>query len=225
MKLLLVRHPLMINLVRLVIWGAYDAEGKLITTFRVTEDQTLADQNDDFLELPADTASVGVMHTLHLTAEQRNAWGEILSDYEIITPFSQIGRSTYGLEGEEVNDSKITRFSKIDIPAQTLVFTLDKLGWTRGQAMDAGIFSEHVKSFHAANITAAVVYEGVPMGYMDGWDNQKIESIFFLRGTTPQTCWMSWAVKDALPLSEIDSVVLSEVLKDVIGIVARVAVA
>lgn len=220
--LLLVKHPLMTNIVRLFIWGAYGEDGKLLTTFRVTEDQTFADQNDDYLELPAETVGVGIVHTYHLTEEQRNAWGEILSDYEIITPFPQIGRPIYTLEGDETHDSKITRFDKIEIPATTLVFTLEKLGWTRGTPQDAGIFSEHVKPFHAANVTAVVTYDGVAVGGIDELGDQKIETIFFIHGTKPETGWMHWEQNKAIPLAKVDPVVISEVLKDVISITSRV---
>ncbi len=220
--LLLVKHPLMTNIVRLFIWGAYGADGKLLTTFRVTEDQSFADQNDDYLELPAETVGGGIVHTYHLTEEQRNAWGEILSDYEIITPFPQIGRPIYTLEGDEVQDSKITRFDKIEIPAKTLVFTLEKLAWTRGAPQDAGIFSEHVKPFHAANVTAVVTYDGVAVGALDDLGDQKVETIFFIHGTKPETGWMHWEQNKAIPLAQVDPVVISEVLKDVISITSRV---
>ena len=44
----------------------------------------------------------GVVHPLHLTDEQRSAWGEIFGDYEIIPPFPQLGRAVHRLEpGEE----------------------------------------------------------------------------------------------------------------------------
>src|SRR5262249_10289076 len=48
---LLVKHPLMTNLVRLVLWGGYDKSGKLIATFRVTEDQAYADAKDEAFPL------------------------------------------------------------------------------------------------------------------------------------------------------------------------------
>ena len=56
---LLVKHPLMIHLVRLLLWGGYDKTGKLTATFRVTEDQTLADAKDGDCTLK-DVAEIGV---------------------------------------------------------------------------------------------------------------------------------------------------------------------
>ena len=43
---LLVHHPLMVNLVRRLVWGGYDAKGKLLRTFRFTEEQEYADKEE-----------------------------------------------------------------------------------------------------------------------------------------------------------------------------------
>jgi hypothetical protein len=106
---LLVRHPLMINLVRLLLWGGYDAAGKLATTFRVTEDRTYADMQDNECTL-AGIDAVGIVHPLHLTAEQQSAWGEVFSDYGLIPPFRQLGRRVVRPEPEELTAAEITRF-------------------------------------------------------------------------------------------------------------------
>src|SRR5262249_54136503 len=43
---LLVHHPLMVNLVRRLLWGGYDGKGKLARTFRVTEEGEYAGAED-----------------------------------------------------------------------------------------------------------------------------------------------------------------------------------
>jgi predicted DNA-binding WGR domain protein len=215
---LLVRHPLMVNLVRLLVWGAYDAQGKLTGTFRVTEDQSYADATDETVEL-AGAASVGIVHPLHLEEGERAAWGELFSDYELVPPFTQLGRALYDLEPGEGEAKEITRFKDIPLPPQTLVFTLEKLGWARGVPQDAGIFYEHSKPFYGANVTAVVQYDGVPVGYYEGWDDQKMERCFFVPGIyTPE---MYPEHKQALPLGEVDPVVISEVLNDLTSIAAK----
>jgi hypothetical protein len=94
---LLVRHPLMINLVRLLLWGGYNERGKLVATFRVTEERDYTDVKEAPYR-PGGIARVGVVHPVHLTDEQRSAWGEIFGDYEIIPPFPQLGRAVHRLE-------------------------------------------------------------------------------------------------------------------------------
>ncbi len=113
---LLVRHPLMINVVRLVLWGGFDGKGQLISTFRVTEEHDYADVHDAAHRLEG-LAKVGVVHPLHLTDEQRSAWGEIFGDYEIMPPFPQLGRAVHRLTPEERAAREIVRNKGIKIPA------------------------------------------------------------------------------------------------------------
>jgi hypothetical protein len=206
---LLVRHPLMTHLVRLLVWGVYDETGTVRASFRVTEDHTYADGDDDAFDLPAD-ARVGVVHPLHLSDAERATWGEVLSDYEIVPPFAQLGRTIYHLAPEELAASEIMRFKGARVPAQTLVFTLEKRGWTRGTPMDAGVFDEHSKPFYSADVTAVVQYEtGVPVGYMAGWEDQTIRHCYFVPGIAAPTGYR-WNAQ-MVPLATVDPVVVSEV--------------
>jgi hypothetical protein len=215
---LLVQHPLMTHLVQRLIWGGYDAAGQLVETFRVTEDRTYADRHDATFT-PTAIAQIGIVHPLHLSAEVLSSWGEILSDYEIVAAFPQLGRAIYHLEPDEAAQTAITRFAAAKVPAVTLVGMLEKSGWVRGIPEDGGVFSEHSKPFYGANITAIVQYYGVPVGYMEGWEDQAIESCFFLEGIyTPQ---MYPDHKQAIALGKIDPVVISEVLQDLTAIAAK----
>ncbi len=209
---LLVRHPLMTNLVRMVIWSAYSPEGEREGTFRVTEDLSYADPTDDVFALGPDR-TVGIVHPLQLSEKEKAAWGEILSDYEIVPPFSQIGRPVYGLEAGEHEEKELKRWEKIEIPPQSLVFTLEKLGWQRGIPEDGGVFYTHSKPFYGADVSAIVEYEqGVPVGYMEGWDDQNITKCFIIPGIYKPD-WYAQHEKQ-IPLGDVDPVVISEVLND-----------
>lgn len=129
---LLVRHPLMTNLARRLLWGGYDAKGKLVATFRVTEDQTYADVEDRPLALKG-PATVGIVHPLKLTEEGRAKWGEVFADYEIIAPFPQLGRRVHTpLPGEE-GQTELTRFGGPAIPEIVFQGILKQQGWLRGR--------------------------------------------------------------------------------------------
>jgi hypothetical protein len=207
---LLVRHPLMTNLVRLLLWGGYDKTGKLVQTFRVTEDQTYADAKDETCTLQGNE-TVGVVHPLHLSDEQRAAWGEIFSDYEIVPPFPQLGRPSYSLADAE---QQLAGIQGISLVAPTMVFTLEKLGWTRGTGLDGGSFDEHSKQFTVADVTAVVRYDGmVGMGYIDPNEHLTLTGCQFVRGTRAPSGY-GWQIKDELGLSAVDPVALSEVVSD-----------
>ncbi|NJL20355.1 MAG: DUF4132 domain-containing protein [Leptolyngbyaceae cyanobacterium SM1_3_5] len=154
-ELLLVQHPLMTHLTQRLIWGGYDISNQLIATFRVTEDQTYADSNDETFDMTK-IAQVSIVHPLHLAPEVRSTWGELLSDYEIVQPFVQLGRSLHRLEPGEETALEIARFKNLKVPIVALVRTLENLGWQRGVLHDHGDYSLHFKYFSAADITAVV---------------------------------------------------------------------
>ncbi|MFI5845765.1 DUF4132 domain-containing protein [Catenuloplanes sp. NPDC051500] len=87
---LFLRHPLMWHLTHRLLWATFDGEDRVVTTFRVAEDRTLADVDDKTTTLdPA--ATVGLPHPWHLGGDSA-VWGQIFADYAIIQPFPQLGR-------------------------------------------------------------------------------------------------------------------------------------
>jgi hypothetical protein len=115
-------------------------------TFRVTEDRTFADIQDQPTTLDG-VGEVSIVHPLHLSEEERNAWGGLLGDYEIIPPFPQLGRVVYRLEGEERQATVLHRFATSKIPGVSLAVVLEKTGWQRGTLHDHGDFTEYYKPF------------------------------------------------------------------------------
>jgi hypothetical protein len=212
---LLVKHPLMIHLVRLVLWGGYDKSGKLASTFRVTEDRTLADAKDHAYE-PKGVAAVGVVHPLHLSGEEKAAWGEVFSDYEIVPPFAQLGRPAFRLEPGEADAEELTRFKGVSLPAPTLVFGLENRGWVRGGGGDGGSFREHYKSFPGSGVAAVVEYDGlVGFGYISPDEKITIEKCYFLRGGT-----YSYRA-GRVPLGGVDPVAVSEAIAELGALAAK----
>ena len=209
---LLVRHPLLTHLAQTLLWGGYDAAGRLVGTFRLTEEQDFADRDDNACTID-DYAAVGVVHPAHLSDEDKAAWGEIFGDYELIPPFEQLTRPVFRLEPGEEQQQEISRFNHVTIDPRTMVGILERLDWTRGQVMDAGIVHEHLKPFAHANVTAVLTYEdGLSMGYSDVWDYQTLTGCSFLpRIVHPDELWQ---VKKRVPLGQVDPVVISEVLRD-----------
>jgi predicted DNA-binding WGR domain protein len=205
----LVRHPLMIHLVRSILWGSYDERGALVATFRVTEERDYADLNEapDRIE---GSAQVGVVHPLHLSAEQVSAWAEVFNDYELLPPFPQLGRTVHRLEPDELQAKALLRNQGIMVPAVTLVGILERHGWNRGLAEGGGLFREHTKSFEGANVTAVIQYNGIVAGSIAYSEDQDVERCFFATGIPPFA--RHPRLKDALRLDQVDPVVVSEVL-------------
>lgn len=213
-NLLLVNHPLMTHLVRKLLWGAYDDKGKLLTTFRVTDERDFADVNEDSVSLKS-AATVGVVHPLTMQESDRSAWGEVLGDYEIVPPFPQLGRPVYALEASEGKSTSLDRFKGMKLVAPTLVFGLEKLGWIRGVGMDGGCFDEHSKQFPAAGVTAVVNYEGtVGMGYIDPNEMLDVTTCQFVKGMRAPSGYGYGDKEKLVPLKDVDPIVISEVIAD-----------
>lgn len=207
---LLLNHPLMTNLMRMIVWAAFDKDLTLMRTFRVMEDKSFADENDRQTTIDGATR-IAVIHPYNMTDEQKSKWGEIFTDYEISPLFPQIGRPIYTVEPHEKDATKIVRFSEVSLPSASVPGTLERLGWWRAKAEDAGVYHFHYKHFYDSNITAVVTYEpGIPMQMMQEWEDQTIESCFFV----PVLFKDVWEPAKPMPLNRVPPIIISEALYD-----------
>ncbi|XVQ09695.1 DUF4132 domain-containing protein [Spirillospora sp. CA-255316] len=78
----LVRHPLLWHIVRRLVWLC-DGEA-----FRLAEDRTYADVNDDTLT-PSPDSRIRIAHPADL-GDRLRMWTDIFEDYEITQPFDQL---------------------------------------------------------------------------------------------------------------------------------------
>lgn len=219
---LLVRHPLMTNLARRLVWGAYDGAGQLANTFRVTEEREYAGADDRPVSL-VKAATVGVVHPLHLDGTAKAAWGQLLGEYEVIPPFPQLGRAVYRLEKGEVKAREITRLSEVSIPTLAVWGAMEKLGWVRGSSSDHGVVREFVKWFPAADVTAVLQIDpGIARGLLDAIsDDQTVTGCCFLGGRYDPVAYPYHKDSQKKVLGEVDPVAVSEVLADLTALAAK----
>ncbi|APU16003.1 MULTISPECIES: DUF4132 domain-containing protein [Actinoalloteichus] len=148
----LIRHPVLVHLVRRLVW-LVERDGRVVATVRVAEDRTLADVHDDVVAItatPAEAdgvASVGtdsdgepsliavpadvcfaIAHPLHLGAAAAD-WAAVFADYEITQSFQQLGRPVYELAEEERAGWDLSRFEGRQVPTGR-VRALERRGWT-----------------------------------------------------------------------------------------------
>jgi hypothetical protein len=203
---LIVKHPLMSHLARGLVFGCKK------DTFRVAEDGSYADEKDAKYTLPKD-ALVRIVHPLDMTDAQKTAWGQIFADYELLPPFQQLGRQTFTIEDKEKKLADLAaRFKGQEWGVSAFLGKLSRRGWVHGHPQDAGFVNDHSKPFFSAGITAVVEHTGYPIGSRDWADPQKIEKLFFVKGTEVPVPWS--ASKKALKLADVDQKALSEVLLD-----------
>ena len=101
-----IEHPLMIHLARDVVWIARGAGGP--RPFRVAEDKTFADQNDDAFDL-ADAESIEIAHPLILGPGSIARFSQLFADYRLIQPFPQLAREVVSLTKDEAEKDTVTR--------------------------------------------------------------------------------------------------------------------
>ncbi|WP_030172230.1 DUF4132 domain-containing protein [Spirillospora albida] len=210
---LIVGHPLVRHLARRLLWLA-EQDGTT-AFFRVAEDRTLADADDEVYPLPG-TASVGVAHPVHLTPGERDAWGEVFADYEILQPFPQLGRPVHTLTEDERDAGRLERFEGLKVPFGK-VLGLVRLGWERGVPQDAG--GERWISRRVADDRYVVIdlHPGISVGAVDATgDHQTLEYVWF--AARPG----DFRPRNGAPyrFGDLDPVIASEVLADLTTLAA-----
>ena len=191
-----------------LLWGVFHTSGKKKGTLdfclRVDEEAEILDANDDPITIPADRL-VGLVHPLELDDDVLKPWGAVFGDYEIVPPFPQLSRPIYDLSDQDPASKAITGFPTATIAPGAIRGFIDKDGWVRGAAEDAGIIYDATKHFPGADVTACLNYS--PGIYAGGaaWDEpQVVESVSFWKGSS------RWS-RSALALSKVPPTVISEV--------------
>jgi hypothetical protein len=205
-------------LARLLVWGAFDQSGALRLTFRISDDGKYSNEQDENVALPEATA-IGLVHPLQLTEAQRNAWGELASDYAIVPPFPQLGRPILSLMPDERKGKTLERHKGRIVPALAFAGTLEKLGWTRGAVQDAGSFRCHGKYFPGLKITAVLDHGFLVIGVPEGFEDPEIGACYFLNGNPIRSLWDG--AHPEVTLAQVPPIVISEILSDIEQLAAK----
>jgi len=202
---LFVAHPLLWHIVRRLVWLAED--GAKTTTFRIAEDRTAADVDDEVVTIP-DSASIGIAHPLDLGTDLA-AWSEVFADYEILQPFPQLGRPVHALTDEERQSGRLTRFEGLSVPFGD-VLALEKHGWERGVPLDAGVERWISRRVPGNRHVVIDLDPGFAVGLLAEFPLQKLEYV-----------WLADVPEDYRPrvgtrhrFDALDPVTASEILAD-----------
>jgi hypothetical protein len=207
----LIRHPFMRYLARVLLWAQFDRQGKVQSTFRVTEDDTFADRHGEPVSLDPNLV-IGVVHPVLLSPEDLERWTEVFADHEILPPFPQLGRKMFKLGPEEENEKVLRRFTETIVPGLALAGATKKTGWEQGPFNSSARTTSHYKHFPEAGVTAFVTYKPglAPFeGYRSTVEDQELEAVYFIAGAADGS--KTPPADQAVPLREVDVLVLNEV--------------
>lgn len=222
---LYLQHPLLMPFAQLLVWGAYDPNGKLVSTFRALEDRTLTDASDTAADLqPGST--VGIVHPLELTDDVRQAWLTHLADYDVVPPFPQLDRPVVRVQPEEGRMLFGEALAGTKINGMTFKGRAERLGWVRGSVCDAGCINYYLKTFPAAGVDVFVGTEGMFVG-MDMYSDIDLGRVFFVRhGTVEIGSYVYDEPADAtdprlLRFGDVPAIAFSEAMGDLTRIAGK----
>ncbi len=201
-----VDHPLLIHIVRRLIWGAFDAKGKLVSSFRVSEDRSFADPKDAKYTVP-DGAMIGIVHRLHMEQKDADAWGQVLGDYEIMQPFSQLSREAITPTPEELEATDLSRVAGITVPTGK-VLGLDHRGWRRGPPQDGGVVCWYEKHLGDGWVVCMDLDPGIYTGMIAESPQQKLGKCVIAKDAN------SWRRESLKKLGELSPIEFSELVRD-----------
>ncbi|WP_426166468.1 WGR and DUF4132 domain-containing protein [Pseudoduganella sp. R-34] len=210
----LAQHPLVRHLVQRLVWGVYemagsgDAGGKLLACFRVAEDGSWTTGEDDSFTMPEGAnLCVGLPHPLELAAETAAQFGQLFADYELLQPFSQLGRDTYALDAEEQSATVLERWKGAVVPTGRVLGLVNK-GWRRGQAQDAGGIWFFHKPLSRSRVIELTLDPGIIVGMVDEYPEQTLQTVSV---GSPS----SWGeIRAAESLAILDPIATSELIRD-----------
>lgn len=218
-------HPLIRHLTQRLVWGVYedsDPRTAPTTIFRVADDLSITDANDNPLDLDfsADANGlIGLVHPLHLPAGGLDAWGALFGDYEIAQPFPQLGREIHELTDAEKRTAEIVRFEGIKVESPRLR-GMSGRGWNLGAPQDGGGISwlERQVRFLDGTTRDAMLYfsDGIFTGGGD-WED-KLQTLGKLSLEQPYGM-----TKTEHRFGELDPVTASEMLRG-LALLAETAV-
>ncbi|MEV0902316.1 DUF4132 domain-containing protein [Actinoplanes sp. NPDC049802] len=210
---LFAEHPLMWHIGRRLVWARFGEDGAVLGALRIAEDRSFAGVDDEPVEVGDDDV-LGVAHPLHL-GEDVAGWAEVFADYEILQPFPQLGRPVHAFTEAERATGRLTRFEGVTV-ATTKVIMLDRRGWSRHEALNAGIQHGFDRAAGPGKVLTVHLDPGI-VGQLGYEPEQKLVAIYLHDGSAGH-----WNVTDdkTLSLGTLDPVTASEILRDLTDVTA-----
>ncbi|MEV5824067.1 DUF4132 domain-containing protein [Spirillospora sp. NPDC052242] len=198
-------HPFLRHVARRLLWVAEDGGGA--TAFRIAEDGTFADVDDEPFE-PSESSRVGVVHPLHLGAALP-AWSRVFADYEILQPFAQLARPVLALTEDERGGGELHRLDGVTVPVQA-VMRLERRGWVRGEAGDGAAQTSISKRVGEDRYVVIGVFPGISV--VEPYRHSGDQELSYVRlADSPRD---RPRPKDGLRFGDLDPLTASELLHD-----------
>ncbi|WP_232698464.1 DUF4132 domain-containing protein [Brevibacillus daliensis] len=192
-----------------LIWGVFE-DSKRVETFRYLDDGTCNTADEEEYECN-DNAKIGLVHPIELSQDELEAWKTQLLDYEITQPFAQLDRELHLPTEEEIEKNEIMRLPDEEFTPTTFAKNIEKYGWYKGIAQDAGFYHEFYKEYDG--IIAELRISGASISYYEGMEDITLEGLAFY--VNKQDRYHYYDNNQALKFIDISPRVFSETIYDV----------
>ena len=98
----LIKHPILGQLCKRLVWCGYDREQETIGTFRSKAAGIYEDEGGNKFDLST-AYEVAILHPLQLSEEAFRKWQSVFANFPISPPFSQLSRQVYSLPENEIH--------------------------------------------------------------------------------------------------------------------------
>jgi hypothetical protein len=215
-------NPVMFIYATKLLWGVYD-NNVLKQCFYCQEDTTLMDAEDNEISI-AEDAQIGIVHPLQLSAEELKKWPRNFFDLSIEPVFQQLDRNIYTLAPEHKQVTIVRTFDGTKTESGSIRGTLERYGWRKGPAGDAGSIDTFFKDEDASDIMAVLEVEGVFVSGFDS-DMEAQLGILYFRQRLGKNKWVTQPKDDKdpvlIPLGNLPEVFYSEVVSAIKAIKVR----
>lgn len=222
---LFLQHPLVFPFAARLVWGGFGTDAKLAATFRALEDRSLTDASHETFTLP-EAGSIGIVHPLELTAEQRQAWLSHLVDYNVVPPFAQLERPVVRLAPDQEHTRVSSEFDRIELNAMTFRGRAERLGWSRGSVVDAGGVNYYYKQFPAAGVDVFIALEGMYVG-IDMYSDITLGDVVFVKHRSVEIGSYTYDEPSGendervMPFGAVPAIAFSEAMGDLVKIAGK----
>ena len=162
---LFVAHPLLRIVGRSLIWRAEDAPGLARTSFRLAEDFSLVDVEEETVTLPAG-CSISLWHPATAQPGEREAWQTYMADYELEALVDQLGACAEQPAPGQFKNGMLLPPAPITLAQEQLGGLLKKFGYRPGPVGDGPSINEHVWRLPALELSLELSHGYFPP-YLD----------------------------------------------------------
>lgn len=208
-------NPVMFAYANRLVWGLFDEQDQLITTFYCQEDMTLLTLVDTKIVLP-ENANVRILHPVYLDAATLQQWKQKFTALQITPVFPQLERPVAALSPQQAYTTLVHDFEDISMESDLLNRYMEQKGWKLSEGSD----DKYMYAYHKTDDEhqLEVIVEMSSIANEDSF-RYKLGKLYFIDKTKARQRWFRSTDKEAvdclLPLKNVPPVFYSEAIMDI----------